>query len=190
MREERGQERIPAARRRAISAFSFVIVSLLSTVLAWFPVQTSSDRLCLAAARFSTRRSLSVFCAGFLPSFFGFCEPFTASLPVGVLSTPPWRRAPAPPRRPDVGVAGRQAGKATPEGEMPKVERPVPTRVLDRPGHRLAPDCRSRGITCTAGCTQARCGSRGGGAQSLGGVRPRSTRPAIGAPITTAHPPP
>ena len=26
-----------AARRRAISAFSFVIVSLLSTVLAWFP---------------------------------------------------------------------------------------------------------------------------------------------------------
>jgi len=57
------------------------------------PAQTSSDRLRLAAARFSTRRSLSFFCAGFLPSFFGFCEPFTASLSVGVLSTPPWRRA-------------------------------------------------------------------------------------------------
>ena len=40
--------------------------------------QTSSPRLaCFAAARFSVRRSLSVFCAGFFPSFLGFCEPFT-----------------------------------------------------------------------------------------------------------------
>jgi hypothetical protein len=39
---------------------------------------TSSDRDDLAAARFSDRRSLSDFCAGFLPVFFGFCEPFIA----------------------------------------------------------------------------------------------------------------
>jgi hypothetical protein len=32
----------------------------------------------LAAARFSDRRSLSDFWAGFLPVFFGFCEPFIA----------------------------------------------------------------------------------------------------------------
>ena len=38
--------------------------------------QTSSDRDVFAAARFSERRSLSDFCAGFLPVFFGFCEPF------------------------------------------------------------------------------------------------------------------
>ena len=44
--------------------------------------QTSSPRLaCFAAARFAVRRSLSVFCAGFLPSFLGFCEPFTCILP-------------------------------------------------------------------------------------------------------------
>ena len=35
--------------------------------------QTSSDLLCFAAARFSVRRSFSVFWAGFLPTFFGFC---------------------------------------------------------------------------------------------------------------------
>ena len=40
------------------------------------PAQTSSDRVCFAAARFSTRRSFSVFCAGFLPVFFGFADPF------------------------------------------------------------------------------------------------------------------
>ena len=40
------------------------------------PAQTSSERVCFAAARFSVRRSLSDFCAGFLPVFFGFCEPF------------------------------------------------------------------------------------------------------------------
>ena len=40
------------------------------------PDQTSSDRVCFAAARFSTRRSFSVFCAGFLPVFFGFADPF------------------------------------------------------------------------------------------------------------------
>jgi hypothetical protein len=40
--------------------------------------QTSSDRDVLAAARFSDRRSLSDFWAGFLPVFFGFCEPFIA----------------------------------------------------------------------------------------------------------------
>ena len=46
--------------------------------------QTSSDRLaCLAAARLAVRRSLSVFCAGFFPSFLGFCEPFTCILLVG-----------------------------------------------------------------------------------------------------------
>ena len=33
------------------------------------------------AARFSLRFSLSVFCAGFFASFFGFCEPFMASPP-------------------------------------------------------------------------------------------------------------
>ena len=44
------------------------------------PRQTSSPRLaCFAAARFAVRRSLSVFCAGFFPSFLGFCEPFIAS---------------------------------------------------------------------------------------------------------------
>ncbi len=40
------------------------------------PAQTSSERVCFAAARFSTRRSFNVFCAGFLPVFLGFCEPF------------------------------------------------------------------------------------------------------------------
>ena len=46
--------------------------------------QTSSDRLaCLAAARLAVRRSLSVFCGGFFPSFLGFCEPFTCILLVG-----------------------------------------------------------------------------------------------------------
>jgi hypothetical protein len=39
---------------------------------------TSSDRDVLAAARFSDRRSLRDFWAGFLPVFFGFCEPFIA----------------------------------------------------------------------------------------------------------------
>ena len=39
---------------------------------------TSSDRDVLAAARFSERRSLRDFWAGFLPVFFGFCEPFMA----------------------------------------------------------------------------------------------------------------
>ena len=43
------------------------------------PGQTSSDRPCFAAARFSVRRSFSVFCAGFFPDFFGFCEPFITS---------------------------------------------------------------------------------------------------------------
>lgn len=94
----------------------------------------------------------------------------------------------ASPARTSASRAARRARRAR-EGEMPMVERPVPTRVLDRPGHRLTPDRRSRGITCTAGCTQARCGSRRGGTQSLGGIRPRSTRPAIVAQITTAHPP-
>ncbi len=42
----------------------------------WLQAQTSSDRVCFAAARFSTRRSFSVFCAGFLPVFFGFADPF------------------------------------------------------------------------------------------------------------------
>jgi hypothetical protein len=31
----------------------------------------------------AVRRSLSVFCAGFFPSFLGFCEPFTCILLVG-----------------------------------------------------------------------------------------------------------
>ena len=35
--------------------------------------QTSSECFCLAAARFSLRRSFSDFCAGFFPVFFGFC---------------------------------------------------------------------------------------------------------------------
>jgi hypothetical protein len=39
---------------------------------------TSSDRDVLAAARFSDRRSLRDFWAGFFPAFFGFCEPFIA----------------------------------------------------------------------------------------------------------------
>ena len=46
-------------------------------------VQAPSPRLaCFAAARFAVRRSLSVFCAGFFPSFLGFCEPFIASFPL------------------------------------------------------------------------------------------------------------
>ena len=42
--------------------------------------QTSSDREVFAAARFSARRSLSDFCAGFLPACFGFCVPFIVCL--------------------------------------------------------------------------------------------------------------
>jgi hypothetical protein len=42
-------------------------------LLAAARAQTSSDLLCFAAARFSVRRSFSVFWAGFLPTFFGFC---------------------------------------------------------------------------------------------------------------------
>jgi hypothetical protein len=48
----------------------------LSGMQPWGADQTPSDRLCLAAARFSTRRCFIVFCAGFLPIFLGFCEPF------------------------------------------------------------------------------------------------------------------
>ena len=38
--------------------------------------QPPSERVCFAAARFSVRRSLSDFWAGFLPVFLGFSEPF------------------------------------------------------------------------------------------------------------------
>ena len=70
--------------RRSVSPYLHAAVSQASS--APFPSlrpvvvsdQTSSPRLaCFAAARFSVSRSLSVFCAGFFPSFLGFCEPFT-----------------------------------------------------------------------------------------------------------------
>ena len=40
--------------------------------------QAPSDRACFAAMRFSVRRCLRDFCAGFFASFFGFSEPFIA----------------------------------------------------------------------------------------------------------------
>ena len=40
--------------------------------------QVPSDLVCFAAARFSVRFSFSDLCAGFLPIFFGFSEPFIA----------------------------------------------------------------------------------------------------------------
>ena len=52
---------------------------LLDAVLAaarLSPARRPAIATVFAAARFSERRSLSDFCAGFLPVFFGFCEPF------------------------------------------------------------------------------------------------------------------